>query len=290
MAEALPELAGVDHRFADLPELRMHVATAGEGDPVVLLHGWPQNWWSWRALIPRLAERFQVVCPDLRGFGWSDPTTGGYDKETMAEDILRLLDVLELPRVRLIGHDVGGFVGFLICLKAPERVVRYLSLNTGHPFGRPTPAALATFWRFWYWPVLGAPLLGPWLVRHGVFRMALRRWFTADRAGWSPSDAALFLDGLEEPARALASSKTYRSFLLKDSPRVLFGRYRKQRLSVPTLMLHGLGDPVLREPFLRGYQPFADDMTLELVPGVGHFIAEERPELVLERALDFFEA
>lgn len=273
----------------DLPNLRMHVAEAGEGDPVVLLHGWPQNWWEWRRVIPPLAERFRVICPDLRGFGWSDAPNRDYEKETMAEDILQLLDSLQLPRVRLIGHDVGGFVGFLICLKAPERVTHYLALNTGHPFVRPTPAALATFWRFWYWPLVGAPLLGPWLVRHGAFAPLLGRWFTADRAGWSPADATLFADGIEEPARALASSKTYRAYLLKESPQVLFGRYRSQRLTVPTLMLHGLEDRILREPFIGGYEAFADDMELELVPGVGHFIAEELPELVSERAFAFFD-
>jgi len=288
MARPLPELDGVEHRFVDLPNLRMHVAEAGEGDSVILLHGWPQNWWAWRRLIPLLAEHFRVICPDQRGFGWSDAPAGGYEKETLAEDVLQLLDALQLSRVRLIGHDVGGFVGFLICLKQPERVDHYLSLNTGHPFVKPTPSALGTFWRFWYWPLLGAPLLGSWLVRHGVFESLLRRWFTTDRAGWSRADAEVFLQSLREPARALASSKTYRSYLLKDSPQVLFGRYRSQRLTVPTLMLHGVEDHILREPFLRGYRPFVDDMAVELVPGVGHFIAEERARLVADRALAFF--
>jgi pimeloyl-ACP methyl ester carboxylesterase len=288
MAPRLPELDGVEHRFVDLPGLRMHVAEAGAGDPVVLLHGWPQNWWAWRRLIPLLAGRFRVICPDQRGFGWSDAPAGGYDKQTIAGDVIALLDALELPRVRIVGHDVGGFVGFLICLAEPARVDRFLALNTGHPFVRPTPAALGTMWRFWYWPLLGAPLLGPALVRHGVFQALLRRWFTADRAGWSRSDAEVFVHSLREPARALASSKTYRSYLLEDSPGVLAGRHRSRRLTVPTLMLHGAGDHILREPFLRGFEPFADEMALELVPGVGHFIAEERPELVADRALALF--
>lgn len=286
--QALPQLGGVEHRFVDLPALRVHVAEAGEGDPVVLLHGWPQNWWEWRRLIPLLAERFRVICPDTRGFGWSDAPKDGYDKETIADDTIALLDQMELDRVRLIGHDVGGFVAFLICLKAPDRVASCLTLNTGHPFVRPTPPALGTFWRFWYWPLLGAPLLGPWLVRRGVFPKLLRKWFTADRADWSPADDSVFVGTLVEPRRSIASSKTYRSYLIQDSPRVLMGKYRSNRLRVPTLMLHGVEDRVLREPFLRGYEPYADDMNLELVPGVGHFIAEERPELVAERAFSFF--
>jgi pimeloyl-ACP methyl ester carboxylesterase len=289
MEEALPQLTGVEHRYVDLPALRMHVAEAGEGDPVVLLHGWPQNWWSWRRLIPPLAKRYRVIAPDTRGFGWSDAPKNGYDKETIADDMLALLNRMELDRVRLIGHDVGGFVAFLMCLKAPERVASCLTLNTGHPYVRPTPAPLGTFWRFWYWPMLGAPLLGPWLVRHRVYRKLLYRWFTADRADWSPTDESVFLDGLTEPLRSLASSKTYRSYLLQDSPRVLMGKYRRSaRLRVPTLMLHGVEDRILREPFLRGYEPFADDMSLELVSEAGHFIAEEQPELVAARAFSFF--
>jgi pimeloyl-ACP methyl ester carboxylesterase len=288
MGEAPPALPGVEHRFVDLLELRMHVAEAGEGDPVVLLHGWPQNWWSWRRLIPRLAEHYRVICVDTRGFGWSDAPKGPYDKETLADDLLSLFDRMELGRVRLIGHDVGGYVAFLISLKAPERVAACLTLNTGHPFVRPVPAALGTFWRFWYWPVLGAPLLGPWLVRHDVFRKLLYRWFTADRADWSPADESAFLDGLAEPERSIASSKTYRSYLMVDSPRTLFGKYRSLRLKVPTLMLHGVEDRILREPFLRGYEPFADEMSVELVPNAGHFIAEEQPDYVAERALSFF--
>jgi pimeloyl-ACP methyl ester carboxylesterase len=288
VAHPLPQLPGVEHRYVELPELRVHVAEAGEGEPVVLLHGWPQNWWSWRRLIPLLSGRFRLLAVDYRGAGWSEAPKGHYDKETLATDLLALLDRLELDRVRMIGHDVGGFVGFLTCLKAPERVSHYVSLNTGHPFVRPTPAALSTFWRFWYWSVIGAPLLGPWLVERGFFPRILWRWFTTERANWSPEDTANFCRVIEERSRAIASSKIYRSYLLKDSPRTLFGRYRSTRLTVPTLMLHGVEDRILREPFLRGFEPYANDMKLELVPDAGHFIAEELPDLVAERVVEFF--
>jgi pimeloyl-ACP methyl ester carboxylesterase len=285
----MPQLPGVEHRFVEVGGLRFHVAEAGEGDPLVLLHGWPQNWWEWRRLIPLLADRYRVICPDTRGSGWSDAPRSGYDKETMSRDILGIMDALGLDRFRMVGHDVGGYLGFLICLEAPRRVVRYVSLNTGHPYVRPTPAALGTFWRFWYWPINGAPVLGPWVIRHGFYG-ALRRWFTGGRADWSAEDVEVFLGQWTEKDRALAASKTYRSYLVKDSPWVLRGRYRSTRLTVPTLMLHGSEDKILREPFLRGFEPFADDMSLELVPDAGHFIADERPELVAERVREFFAA
>jgi pimeloyl-ACP methyl ester carboxylesterase len=147
---------------------------------------------------------------------------------------------------------------------------------------------LATLWRFWYWPLLGAPVLGPALVRRGAFQPLLSRWFTAERAGWSGEDAALYAARLAEPARARASSKTYGAYLVKDSPAVLLGKYRTKRLEVPTKLLHGTADHILRPAFLAGYEPYADEMSLELVPDVGHFIAEEAPQLVAQRAIELF--
>ena len=71
-----PEIDGVTHRYVDLPGVRMHVAEAGGGPPILLLHGWPQHWWIWRKVIPALAENHRVICPDLRGFGWSEAPAG----------------------------------------------------------------------------------------------------------------------------------------------------------------------------------------------------------------------
>src|SRR5918999_5304513 len=125
----MPQLEGVEHRFIDVDGLRMHVAEAGEGEPVLMLHGWPQHWWEWRAVIPRLADRYRLICPDLRGHGWTDAPREGYEKERLATDVLGLLDALELERVRLVGHDWGGWVGFLLCFRAPQRIDRFLALN-----------------------------------------------------------------------------------------------------------------------------------------------------------------
>src|SRR5690554_3979194 len=96
----LPHVAGVRHRFVDLPGLRMHVAEAGSGEPVLLLHGFPQHWWEWREVIPGLAERYHVIAPDLRGSGWTDAPHAGYWRDQLRDDVLALLDELGLERVR----------------------------------------------------------------------------------------------------------------------------------------------------------------------------------------------
>jgi pimeloyl-ACP methyl ester carboxylesterase len=109
-----PELPGVQHKYVDAGGLRTHVALAGPGDapPVLLVHGWPQNWWTWRHVIPTLAERFRVIAPDLRGHGWSEAPASGYEKEQLASDMLAVLDALALERATWIGHDWGDGLAF----------------------------------------------------------------------------------------------------------------------------------------------------------------------------------
>ncbi|MGH2942643.1 MAG: alpha/beta fold hydrolase [Solirubrobacteraceae bacterium] len=132
----MPELAGSEHRFVDVRGARLHVAELGDGPPVLLLHGWPQHWWTWRALMPLLADRFRVLALDLRGFGWSEPTPRGYRKAELAEDVAGVLDALEIDRADLVGHDWGGVVGFLVCLNHTDRVRRFVPMNTGHVWPR----------------------------------------------------------------------------------------------------------------------------------------------------------
>src|SRR3954451_6876530 len=119
-----PEVRGVTHRRVDVGGVRLHVAEAGEGPPLLLLHGWPQHWWCWRALFARLAEDHRVIAPDLRGWGWSDAPPGDYAKRTFAADVLALMDHEGIDRANVIGHDWGGYTGFLLALEHPERVER----------------------------------------------------------------------------------------------------------------------------------------------------------------------
>jgi pimeloyl-ACP methyl ester carboxylesterase len=286
----LPELAGVHHHYIEVRGVRMHVAEAGTGEPLLLLHGWPQHWWEWRHLIGGLSDSFRVICPDQRGFGWSSaPPGSSYLKEDLVDDYVALLDALELERVRLIGHDWGGVIGFLACLRYPERIERYLALNTAHPFVPFDVRSALQFWRLYYQLVIATPWLGARLVGGGEqsFIRFLARSFGAGEQ-WSAADTELYLAPLREPARAQASVAMYRSYQLEEVLPMLRGRYSDLRLHTPTLFLHGADDGAIHPAFLRGYASHADDMKLELIPGVGHWIPEQRPELVISRAREFF--
>jgi pimeloyl-ACP methyl ester carboxylesterase len=263
------------------------VAEAGSGDdPVLLLHGWPQHWYEWRYLMPALADRHRVLAPDLRGFGWSDAPRDGYLREDMARDVLALLDVLEVERVKLVGHDWGGWIGFILCLRAPERFDRFLALNIIHPWQN-LWAFLPHVWRFWYQWVLIAPGLGYLGQRSGWFTRLILRLGVVDKSVWDEETLAVFTRSLAEPARARAGVRLYRVFNLYEFLPVGLGRYERERLAVPTRLLFGTKDFALSTRSLRGYEPRADDMEVELVPGCGHFIVDERPDLVTERARSF---
>jgi pimeloyl-ACP methyl ester carboxylesterase len=278
-----PDVPGVTHRFVDAGGLRMHVAEAGEGDPIVMLHGWPQHWYLWREVLPLVAPHARVVCPDLRGFGWTDVPSSGYDKETMARDVLALLDALELERVRLVGHDWGGWIGFLLCLNEPRRISRFVALGILPPWPSGDPRDVFELWRGLYQIPLALPLLGRRAVHHGGARVALRA--ASDAFDDTVLDA--FTERLKGE-RAHASEQLYRTFLTREALPVALGRYAGHALEVPTLLVAGERDLAVPSRAARRHAAGTRALTLESVAGAGHFVVDERPELVADRILRFF--
>lgn len=289
--DELPHVEGVSHRWVEARGLKFHVAEAGSGDDVVLcLHGWPQHWYEWRHLLPALSDRHRVLAVDLRGFGWSDAPRTGYEKENLADDVLAVLDALGIQRVKLVGHDWGGWIGFLLCLKAPQRFERYLALNIVHPWLRGIGATLPYAWRFSYQLLIMAPVLGYELHRRGRFVPRVLISGSSRKEVWDQDTLGIFAGNLAEPARARAAVQTYRVFQLRELWPILRSRYERERLTVPTKILFGVEDVVLRPELLAGYEDHTDQMEVELVQDSGHFIADEQPELVATRAREFFAA
>jgi pimeloyl-ACP methyl ester carboxylesterase len=282
----MPALPGVEHRWVDAGGLRMHVAAAGAGEPLLLLHGWPGNWFEFHKLIPLLAERFRVYAPDLRGWGWTDAPGRGYDVRTRGEDVIALLDALELREpVRLIGHDWGAFIALRLSLVHPARVQKVMALGGWVPWLRVDAAQLWAMRQCWYQPLVGMPLLGRRLVANRRFTGLLaRRWAAAGKQLALEALTAQFA----APERALASERSY-SELARLGAAMLFGEYRRLVPTVPALILQGADDGCLAPAFVRIPPKFRAVISVELLPGVGHFPAQEAPELVAEQALRFLD-
>ena len=272
MPAAMPRLEGVEHELHDLPTgVRVHVAVAGPaGAPTVLcLHGWPQHWWVWREVIPRLSGSVRLLCPDMRGFGWSGrPADGSFEKERVADDALALLDVLGVERAVVAGHDWGGWAAILAALRAPERVSGLLAMSVGHPW-QPRGRVVRNAWRLWYQVPLATPLVGEALVWSGAMPLLVLHGARRDARGWRPGEVEAYVDGLD----SRASARLYRHFLVREAA----ASFRGRRLTVPARLLHGARDPLGRA-WVRGFPG-----EVEIVDGAGHFLPEEVPELVAER-------
>ncbi len=273
-----PQLDGVSHEFIDAGGLRMHVALAGDeaAPPLLLLHGWPQNWWVWRRVIPALAVHFRVIAPDLRGHGWSDAPVGGYEKERLASDVLALLDALGVARVTWVGHDWGGYGGFLAALRAPERIERMLALCIPHPWLEPDPRRLALM--LGYQLPISLPLLGPPLAARIAPRIIQAGRRRDERL--APDDMHVFMDQL--PRRVTVAM--YRTFLAREVIPVARGRYARAVLQVPTTLAIGDRDLITRG-IAAGPVEGQPNLTVELVPESAHWVPEQQPQAVIDWCL-----
>jgi pimeloyl-ACP methyl ester carboxylesterase len=288
-ARPMPEVPGVTHRFVTARGARFHVAHAGpapgdgDGDPVVLLHGLPQHWYAWRKVIPELATSHQLFCIDLRGCGWSEGTRRGYGTTAQARDVLAVLDALGLDRVRLIGHETGGWVGFELCLLAPERISGFLALNVSHPWPRKADLVRHA-WRFWYTAFWEYPGPGRTMLRHwpGFTRALLKRW-AGPRYRWDEAVLEEFVQASRTPATSRAIEQMLWQYVLREIPAFVRPRNHRNRLVVPALVLGGELDPVSRLTPGQDLAAYADNLQIEIVPG-GHLLPETAPRLVAAAA------
>jgi pimeloyl-ACP methyl ester carboxylesterase len=264
-------------RLVEVRGARLHVAEAGDADApaIVLQHGWPKDGRVWDKVWPDLARDRRVICPDMRGSGRSDAPQHGYEKEELAADLLGLLDVLELERVDYVGHDWGGFIGFLAALRAPERFRRLVVVAVSHPWGSSNPLAILDAWRGAYAAALAMPLVGP----RGLQAIGA----LARVAGHH--DLGQFAD----PARAQATQKLYRGFILREAPAIAAGRYRNQTLQVPALYIHPANDPVVTARVASGWERGGANVRFARLEGVGHAVPQSAPDALLALVRPFLE-
>jgi pimeloyl-ACP methyl ester carboxylesterase len=277
----IPHVEGVTHHEVAVRGIRLHYAEAGAGEPLLLLHGWPQHWWMWRHQIPPLADRFRVIAPDLRGHGWSDKPRSSYRMAELADDIVALLDALGLERVRLVGHDWGAITGLLVAAGHPERVERFVAISVPHPWQRrPDPiAALAATYQL----VLSGPW-GRYAVRHGFVRLLLSRGRSV--GSYTAEEIDAYESILRDGDAARATVQLYRTFVTREIREWVRGSFVKDRLTVPTLWLVGTNDILARNAD-ESYRRHADDMTLERIDRANHFMPEEMPDVVTQRLVAF---
>ena len=278
----------INHRSVTARGVRFHLAEAGpaDGEPLVLLHGFPQHWYVWRHLLPQLAATHRVLAFDLRGCGWSEAPKHGYGTPNLAEDVIAVLDALGIGAATIVGHDWGAWVGFVAAVRHPERVRALVSVNMTHlwPVHR---RMLPNLWRMWHTAFIEHPPIGRLVLRHTGFAGFLLRHWSGDPALWEREDLRIYTDLLRDPARARAVEQVNAAYVWQEIFGHPLGRYRKARLRVPTLIIGGERDVVIPPSVLEGGERHADDVRVVVLPGGGHLLAEEQPAAVAEEVLRF---
>ena len=287
MTSLVPPIDGVRRSFVQARGVRFHVTESGpeDGRPVLALHGWPQHHWVYRGLLADPPPGLRIIAPDLPGYGWSGPAPHRWAKDDVAADVLALMDALGLDRVLLVGHDWGGFVGYRMLLAAPERFDGYLVMNMAHPWQTPR-TILPHFWRFLaYQPFVAS--IGMALQRRTPYlqRVIFGTGPKAHRV--KPADVRVYTERFRDPVVARTATDTYRTFLLREMP-FAARNPEARRSAVPIRALFGMADFAVHHSLAAPETAQADDYTFEPVDA-GHFVIDERPDLVRARLITLAE-
>ena len=276
------EASGFNHLVVELPGLDMHVATIGAGEPVVLLHGFPAHWWQWREIAPVIAGAgYRVICPDLRGTGWTAADDPRMDRESHHRDLLALLDALEIDRARLVAHDLGAIGANQLAYAHPERVRSLVQLSVPPIFMRFSPRLVSGFRHMpalvWHRP--GRSLAGTFDPSH-IAHPLPKETIDAYLAPMARSE----IDG--------AVRRIFRNIAIPVSMQIARGTYARQRLEPPTLAVFGRLDHPWDEQLIRGLSgdlaSHADRFEFAFVEDAAHFITDDAPDDVTALVLDWF--
>jgi pimeloyl-ACP methyl ester carboxylesterase len=266
-------------RFIDIGALQLHAVIGGEGPPLLLVHGWPENWYAWRHLMPALARDFTVIAVDQRGIGLSDKPREGYDTGTLANDLVVMMDALGHQRFAVVGHDTGFAIGYALAADHPTRVARIaLAEIPGPPMASAAPPLFLPsplnnrLWHLGFNRVEGLP---EQLVtgREAIFF----GYEFAIQGGTLPDEVIAYYVSLVSTPEALTGSLGwYRAF---DATLAQNEQRKTRPLPMPVLAIGGAasyGDHVA-----GAMKPLATDVDGVVIPGVGHWVAEEAPEEML---------
>ena len=273
----------------DAGGLRQHAVIGGEGPPLLLLHGWPQSWYAWRLLMPALAEQFTVIAPDQRGIGLTDKPRDGYDAATLANDLVALMDALGHERFAVVGHDTGYIIGYALAADHRDRVDR---LAVAEIPGPPTAAASPPMFieqpindKLWHIPFnrVNHELIVDMVSSNAD---AFYRYEFAIQGGGStlPDDAIEYYVALytRDKNALRASFGLYRAW---DATVKQNADRQENRLTIPVLGIGGQNS--WGELAANGIKPAANDVQTVVIPGVGHWVAEQAPEEMLATLTTF---
>jgi haloacetate dehalogenase len=268
--------------------LRMHYQRAGDGPPLVLLHGWPQTSHCWRLVLPELARTHTVIAPDLRGYGRTDKPLTGYDKRTMAGDVSELIRVLGFSSASVVGHDRGARVAHRWALDRPEEVERLAVLDiipTREMWRQDAVRAAG----YWHWLFHLQPDLPELLAGRdvGAYLGYFFEHWTYNRHGLPADAVAEYVRAFSVPGALRAGFSDYRASFPDDATHDDADFDAGRRLAMPLLALWGADGLARTHDVLETWKGYANNVRGRAIEECGHFIAEENPEALLRELRTF---
>ena len=275
------------HQKDFVNNVTLHYVIGGQGDPILLLHGWPETWYEWRHIIPELiANNYTIIAPDLRGLGDSEKPQTGYDKKTVAEDIYQLIKKLGYGKIYLVAHDLGGPVAYSFAAAHPEKVKKMVILDTLLPgFGVEKAAKFSPngIWHLSFHAVRDLPeklIDGQedtylnWFYDH----------YSYNQSAITSKDREEYIKQYSKPGALRAGFEYYRA-IFEDAEQNK--EYAKGKLlDIPILIIGG--EAGVGNLTTSSFQMVANNVTGITLPNTGHFIPEERPNFLIKQILEFF--
>ncbi|HEX8474768.1 MAG TPA: alpha/beta hydrolase [Pyrinomonadaceae bacterium] len=300
----------IRHGYAQVGDVRLHYAERGSGSRLVLLlHGFPECWYSWRHQLTALGDEYRVVAPDLRGYNLSDkpPRVEDYRMEKLVDDVLALVRHFGAREAAIVGHDWGAAVAWAVAQKYPEYVWKLAALQVPPPAAWRKNITLKQMLRSWYMFFFQIPQLPEWWMRAGDFAVLERMFKQTSRPGtFTDTDLAVYKSALRTPGALTAAVNYYRAnvrSLLRPGERLreLLGRKDKNtpsdlledddgRVRVPVLFIYGERDMAIVPETVRGVGAYVDAPFRELrLHASGHWVQQESHVEVNAALITFLE-
>lgn len=285
--ELIKSLPNFSNHYAEVNGTRLHYVSGGQGEPLILIPGYPETWWAYHKVMPLLASRYYVVVAEMRGMGSSDKSVSGYDKKNMAKDIYELVKILGLEKVNIGGHDIGAHVAFSFAANYPETTSKLIILDTPHPD--------ENMYQLPMLPILGANYLYPWWLafnqvkelpeqllegRMDILINYLFNNLIIDKQSITDFDKSIYTSAYNSIEAIRASNAWYQAF-----PQDIEDQKAYDKLCMPVIGIGGSGYQMLQMSLTNT----AVNLQLKKIEKSGHFILSEKPNDVAEYIIEFLE-
>lgn len=273
------------NHFTEVNDAKLHYVAGGQGQPLILIPGYPETWWAYHKVMPILAEKYTVIVVEMRGMGNSDKPLDGYDKKNMAKDIFDLVKELGYEKVYIGGHDIGAHVAFSFAANYPEITSKLIMLDTPHPD--------AGMYQLPMLPILGADYLYPWWLAFNQVKELpeqllegrmnlvidwLYKKLLHNQESVSDFDKKVYSYAFNSKDAIRSSNSWYQAF-----PQDIEDSKTYSKLNMPVIGIGGSGYEMLK----MSLRNLATNLQLKKIDDCGHFLLSEKPNETAKAIVDF---